>query len=557
MGIGNAIIGALRVNLGLDSAAFTTGLKVAQGDLSRFGKIAKISFAALASASLGVAGALALATRRAIDHADAVSKMAQKAGVTTEALSRLAYAAKFSDISTEDLTTSLGKLAKSMADATANTTGQAASAFAALGISVTDSSGKLRGADAVFSDIADRFSRIEDGSTKTAISMALLGKSGADLIPLLNGGATELKRFADESDRTGNTVSTKTAKAAEKFNDTMTTLSTTLAGVALRLAEALLPELQKFANAITAANPEILKWGGLLTAGLVALGPLSVGIGAAIPLVKGMTAAVVSLNGALVSLAGTLGAPALLAGLAFFASTSPAGAGEDALVKKLGLTRLPAPRNSSGSPDDRGSKSGGAPITIHGGATDQTGINLDLFTKGLDTAGNSSDKLKDKLAGLKAGLSAIGPAALDAQQLMNDSFDTALGALGNLSGALSQAFKDNKAFAVSNAILQGLSGVAYALGSSAPPWNFINAAAVGIEAAANVASILSTNENSTSMPGGASAGAAAAAPVAQQGVTFNIRGSGMVGVDDIVNQITQQAKDGGFSEFVNVIRSAA
>jgi hypothetical protein len=65
-----------------------------------------------------------------------------------------------------------------MADAAQNTKGTAASAFAALGISVTDASGHLRDADDVFTDIADRFARIHDGATKTAIAMTLFGKSG-------------------------------------------------------------------------------------------------------------------------------------------------------------------------------------------------------------------------------------------------------------------------------------------------------------------------------------------------------------------------------------------
>jgi ribosomal protein L12E/L44/L45/RPP1/RPP2 len=562
MGIGNAIIGALRVNLGLDSAQFTAGLKLAQGEVGQFSRIAKTGLIGLSTAALGVAAALALATKGAINHADAMSKMAQKAGVTTESLSRLAYAASFSDVQTDELTASLGKLSKSMADAAANATGQTASAFAALGISVVDSSGKLRSADAVFIDLADRFSRIEDGSTKTAIAMTLLGKSGANLIPLLNEGAAKLKRYADESDRTGNTISTKTGKAAEEFNDTMARVGTTLAGIANKLAEALLPDLQKFADAIAGMNPEVLKWGGLLVAGLAALAPVTIAIGAAAPVIGTMTAAVVSLNTALLALAGTLATPALLAGLGLLLSTSPAGGGEDALVKKLGLTKLPqaggAFSGGWGAGALPGGPSGVAPSTFDFSSFFKTGsssgIDLSLFT---DPAGKKVDTLTDKIAKLKDGLAAIGPAAGLAQQAMADGFDTAVGALGNLSGALSSAFKDSKAFAVSTAILQGLQGVAYALGSSAPPWNFINAAAVGIEAAANVASILSTNEHSTSMPsGGSAAGVAAAAPSPSSAINLTVRGSGMISVDDFVDQITKGIADGGHQNFIKVQKAA-
>ncbi len=119
--------------------------------------------AAAASATVG----LGVAVKGAIDHADALSKASQKAGVTTESLSRLAYAASYSDVSLDGLTGGLGKLSKSLADAAGNSKGTAATAFRALGVSVTDANGKLRSSDDVLKDVADRFSRLEDGSTKT------------------------------------------------------------------------------------------------------------------------------------------------------------------------------------------------------------------------------------------------------------------------------------------------------------------------------------------------------------------------------------------------------
>ncbi len=75
-----------------------------------------------------------------------------------------------------------------------------AKVFNALGVSVTDANGRLREGNAVFADLADRFSRMEDGSTKTALAIQIFGESGADLIPLLNAGADGLARMADESD---------------------------------------------------------------------------------------------------------------------------------------------------------------------------------------------------------------------------------------------------------------------------------------------------------------------------------------------------------------------
>lgn len=251
---GNAQIGALRVDLGLNSAQFTKGLQNATTGLAKFGAIAARSFAVVAAGATLAAGALGVAVKGAIDHADALGKAAQKAGVTVEALSRLEYAAKLSDVSLEGLTGGLQKLSKGMADA-AGGKGPAA-AFKALGIAVTDARGQLRGSDEVMSEIADRFSRLEDGATKTALAMQIFGKSGAELIPLLNSGADGLAAMADESDRLGNTISTTTAKAAEKFNDTLTTIQVAMQGVINKIIsdDGFMGALQAFAD--TLASPE-------------------------------------------------------------------------------------------------------------------------------------------------------------------------------------------------------------------------------------------------------------------------------------------------------------
>ena len=47
-------------------------------------------------------------------------------------------------------------------------------------------------------DLADVFASLPDSATKTALAVRLLGRSGADLIPLLNGGATRLAGYRAE-----------------------------------------------------------------------------------------------------------------------------------------------------------------------------------------------------------------------------------------------------------------------------------------------------------------------------------------------------------------------
>jgi hypothetical protein len=249
---GNSVIGALRVDLGLNSAQFTAGLKKAETGLAAFGRTAAAGLQLVAVAATAAGVALGYAVKHAIDHADALNKSAQKAGVTVEALSRLEYAAKLSDVSLEGLTGGLQKLSKSMADAASGK--GPVTAFKALGIEVKNADGTLRSSTAVFGDVADRFGRMENGATKTALAIQIFGKSGAELIPLLNAGKQGLADMAQESDRLGITISSKTAAAAEKFNDTLTRIQEIMQGVVNKVMEAALPALQSLAD--TLASPD-------------------------------------------------------------------------------------------------------------------------------------------------------------------------------------------------------------------------------------------------------------------------------------------------------------
>jgi hypothetical protein len=251
---GAARIGALHVMLGLDSAEFSTGLAKASSGLSKFSKAAKIGFAVVAAAATAAGAALSVAVKGAIDRADDLSKTAQRIGTTTEALSRLEWAAKLSDVSLSQLSTGLQRLSRNMLDVSNGVGAQAKTAFDALGIAVVDTEGKLRSSDEVFAEIADRFSRMPDSAEKTALAMQLLGRAGADMIPLLNSGKQGLADMAAESDQLGNTISTNTGRAAEQFNDSLTRVQTVMGGVVNKIMEAVLPSLNRLGDLL--ASPE-------------------------------------------------------------------------------------------------------------------------------------------------------------------------------------------------------------------------------------------------------------------------------------------------------------
>jgi alkanesulfonate monooxygenase SsuD/methylene tetrahydromethanopterin reductase-like flavin-dependent oxidoreductase (luciferase family) len=240
---------ALRIDVVAQFAQFQDSLNQIQrsvdksvGGLSRgFGSLSGLI------AGLGVslsAGGFAAFVKNAINAQDEMGKMAQRAGLTVESLSALEHSARLSDVSLESLGQAMKKLSVNMLEVQSGS-GEAQGAFKALNVSVTNTSGQLRGADRVLFDIADKFAAMEDGAGKTALAVKLFGRAGADLIPLLNQGADGLKRNADEAKRFGIVISTEAAKRAEEFNDNLTRIAQQSKGAGIAIANELLPWLNR------------------------------------------------------------------------------------------------------------------------------------------------------------------------------------------------------------------------------------------------------------------------------------------------------------------------
>ena len=207
-------------------------LKMAVGGLST-------AFKAL-GAALAI-GAFAKSAQDALQLADAVGKLSTRTGVAANTLFAYRNAAELADVSNEQLNTGLLQLSKNMLEA-AKGTETYASAFRALGVAVTDESGQLRGADEVFEDIADRFAQLPDGATKAAVAMRLFGRSGAQLIPLLNGGSDALTKL-------GFGLSAEFTEKAQLFNDTMAGIGRRFREIQLQILDYFLPTFQMIGDA--------------------------------------------------------------------------------------------------------------------------------------------------------------------------------------------------------------------------------------------------------------------------------------------------------------------
>lgn len=198
---------------------------------------------------------------------DAIGKMSQKTGIGVEELSKLQYAAKLSNISTDQLQTGLIKLSKGMID-TANDSGEARNALAAMGISIKNGDGTIKESSVVLNEIADKFSGYQDGATKAALATKLFGKSGADLIPLLNEGSGGIKAAGDELERLGGVINKGMVKNATEFNDNMARLEVVGGAAGKAIANSVIPYINQLAAEFMVAKNNGLGFMDMLSMGL-------------------------------------------------------------------------------------------------------------------------------------------------------------------------------------------------------------------------------------------------------------------------------------------------
>jgi hypothetical protein len=183
----------------------------------------------------------------AIKTADDLGKSAQRMGTAVKELSTLSLAAKLSDTSVQEMSRSVKTLSAQVIEAI-NPTSDAARRFAELGIEVMNSNGALQSSDQILMQLADRFAAMPDGITKVRLANELLGKSGENLIPLLNQGSEAIRKTQEEARIFGLEVGPTFAKNAEHFRDNMTRIGAIFNGLWMQVANALLPELIKLTD---------------------------------------------------------------------------------------------------------------------------------------------------------------------------------------------------------------------------------------------------------------------------------------------------------------------
>lgn len=183
------------------------------------------------------------AVKATADAGDEASATAEKLGITTQALQGLRFAADLSDTSAESLGTALKFLQKNAIEA-GKGTGDAFEAFKQAGVTVRDATGAVKSADVLLGDFAAHFETMPAGAEKTALALKVFGRSGTEIIPLLNQGQDKIAAFRAEAQALGVVMGDDVVRNANRFDDATKRAAAALTGLRNKVAA---PLLERFA----------------------------------------------------------------------------------------------------------------------------------------------------------------------------------------------------------------------------------------------------------------------------------------------------------------------
>ena len=252
---------AEQTNKALEKTADTGRFEKLKGALDKVGKglevAGKVTGAVVAGAT-AAAGGLVKLTSSSAETADEIDKMSAKIGISKQAYQEWSYVMGQSGMDVNVLQSGMKKLSTQMLK-TQNETDKSKTALGKLGISVTDSSGKLRSQEDVLYDTIRALANMDEGAERAKLANELLGKSGTELAPMLNQGAKSIEDLTQRSHDLGLIMSDEAVDAGVKLGDTMDDVKKSIQALGTRLGSSLTPIVQKFADKLLDFMPRFEK----------------------------------------------------------------------------------------------------------------------------------------------------------------------------------------------------------------------------------------------------------------------------------------------------------
>ena len=220
--------------------------------MSRLNVLTVAAFADIASKIASVVGRaasglynMAAASAAAIDN---LSKLAERSGRAYSEMAALEMAGNLAGVGVEQMAGAMDR-ADRLFDAARNGSQAATQAFTRLGLDL-ENLGKMSG-QARFDAIAKSIASLPDPAARTAASMQIFGRSGAELLPMFMGMADAMQQAQQDADRFGLSLTNLQGKDVEGMNDAFTRAGYAITGVITQVEAKLAPAIKTVVDTFT------------------------------------------------------------------------------------------------------------------------------------------------------------------------------------------------------------------------------------------------------------------------------------------------------------------
>ena len=177
-----------------------------------------------------------------------IDDLSKRTGISADVIQGYSLAANQSGVSLETFAKAVQKLTINLGEAqTGNAT--AVKSFAELGLSVQDLS-RLSPQQA-FEQVAAAIAKLPNPAQQAAAAVSLFGKSGVELTPIFQEGATYLQQMVAEANRLGISLSPQQIAGITALDDSLAQTQLTLQAFSQRLLAELAPALTQAAQTAT------------------------------------------------------------------------------------------------------------------------------------------------------------------------------------------------------------------------------------------------------------------------------------------------------------------
>ena len=188
--------------------------------------------------------------------ADNIDKMSQKIGISREAYQELDFICSQSGTSVDNLQAGMKSLVSAM-DGAASGTAANIDQFNRLGVSVTNADGSLRSSEDVMWETLSALQSMENQTEKARLATELFGRSGTELMPLLNGQAGSLEEMKQQAHDLGLVLNDDLIDSGVSLTDTLDQMKRSFGSIVTQLGASLMPIVEKVAKYVIDNMPRI------------------------------------------------------------------------------------------------------------------------------------------------------------------------------------------------------------------------------------------------------------------------------------------------------------